>query len=112
MYAVTAEGRIVMLVEIGITSTFISTLAVRLTRSRIKEASTENDPKLILKIRVAKGKITKESYPELLKLLSELCYLIDIKYRTYPSSGLRNIALKKAGLITLYYNLSAVQPGI
>lgn len=50
--AITAEGRIVgavvMLVGIGITRTFISTLAAGLTRSRIKEASTENDPKLIL----------------------------------------------------------------
>jgi len=73
--AVTGEGRIVgsivMLVGIGITSTFISTLAAGLTRSRIKEASNENDPKLILKIRLAKGEITKESYLELLRLLSE-----------------------------------------
>ena len=66
---VTAEGRIVLLVGIGITSTFISTLAAGLTRSRIKEASAENNPKLILKMRLAKGEITKESYSELLKLL-------------------------------------------
>jgi len=73
--AITAGGRIVgtivMLVGIGITSTFISTLAAGLTRSRIKGALTENDPKLILKIRLAKGEITKESYSELLKLVSE-----------------------------------------
>ena len=73
--AITAGGRIVgaiiMLVGIGITSTFISTLAAELTRLRIKGAPTENDPKLILKIRLAKGEITKESYSELLKLVSE-----------------------------------------
>lgn len=72
---VTGEGRIVgsivMLVGIGITSTLISTLAAELTRSRIKDSSTENDPKLILKIRLAKGEITKEAYLELLRLLSE-----------------------------------------
>ena len=62
--AVTGEGRIVggiiMLVGIGITSTLISTLAAGLTKSRIKEACNENDPKLILKIRLAKGEITKK----------------------------------------------------
>lgn len=65
---VTGEGRIVgsivMLVGIGVTSTLISTLAAGLTRSGIKQASTENDPKLILKTRLA-------TYMELLRLLSE-----------------------------------------
>lgn len=73
--AVTSEGKIVgsfvMLVGIGITSIYISTLASGLTRSRTKGASTENDPKLILKIRLAKGEITKEAYLDLLRLLSE-----------------------------------------
>jgi voltage-gated potassium channel len=64
-------GSIVMLVGIGITSIFISTLAAGLTRSRTKGTFTENNPKLILKIRLAKGEITKETYSELLKLVSE-----------------------------------------
>ena len=76
--AVTTEGRIVgsiiMLVGIGITSAFISTLAAGLTRSITKGTSTESNPKLILKIRLAKGEITKESYSELLRLVSDLCY--------------------------------------
>ncbi|MFZ0895869.1 MAG: ion channel [Candidatus Nitrosopolaris sp.] len=73
--AITPAGRIVgsiiMLVGIGITTTFISTLAAGLMRSRTKGTSTENDPKMILKIRLAKGEITKESYSELVRLLSE-----------------------------------------
>ena len=72
--AITPAGRIVgsiiMLVGIGITTTFISTLAAGLMRSRTKGTSTENDPKMILKIRLAKGEITKESYSELVR-----CYL-------------------------------------
>jgi uncharacterized membrane protein len=63
-----------MLVGIGITTTFISTLAAGLMRSRTKGTSTENDPKRILKIRLAKGEITKESYSELVRPLSEYCY--------------------------------------
>lgn len=72
--AITPAGRIVgsiiMLVGIGITTTFISTLA-GLMRPRTKGTSTENDPKMILKIRLAKGEITKESYSEMVRLLSE-----------------------------------------
>jgi uncharacterized membrane protein len=64
-------GSIVMFVGIGITSIFISTLAAGLTRSRTKGTFAENNPKLILKIRLAKGEITKETYSELLKLVSE-----------------------------------------
>ena len=64
-------GGIFMLVGIGITSIFISTLAAGLMRSRTKGTSTENDPKMILKIRLAKGEISKESYSDLLKLVSE-----------------------------------------
>jgi len=72
--AVTTEGRIVgsiiMLVGIGITGTFISTLAAGLTRSRTKGTAAEKDPKEILKIRLAKGELTKEAYLDLLKLIS------------------------------------------
>jgi voltage-gated potassium channel len=71
----TGEGRIVgsiiMLVGIGITGAFISTLAAGLTRSRTKGKSAEEDPKAILKIRLAKGEITKEAYFDLLKLISQ-----------------------------------------
>jgi voltage-gated potassium channel len=70
-----AEGRIVgsiiMLVGIGITGAFISTLAAALTRLRSKGTSVEKDPKVILKIRLAKGEITKEVYLDLLKLISQ-----------------------------------------
>ena len=59
-----------MLVGIGITGAFISTLASGLTRSRASEIS-EKDPKTILKIRLVKGEITKETYLDLLGLLSE-----------------------------------------
>ena len=70
----TTEGRIlggiIMLIGIGITGAFISTLASGLTRSRTPEIS-EKDPETILKIRLAKGEITKETYLDLLRLLSE-----------------------------------------
>ena len=59
-----------MLVGIGITGSFISGLA-GLTRSRIKGTPNENDPKQILKIRLAKGEITKEAFLDLQKLISE-----------------------------------------
>ena len=72
--ATTTEGRIlggiIMLIGIGITGAFILTLASGLTRSRTPEIS-EKDPKTILKIRLAKGEITKETYLDLLRLLSE-----------------------------------------
>jgi Ion transport protein len=64
-------GGIIMLVGIGITSSFISTLAAGLTKSRTKETTTENDPKLIIKIRLAKGEITKETFLDLQRLISE-----------------------------------------
>ncbi len=51
-----------MLVDIGITGSFISGLAAGLTRSRIKGTPNENDPKQILNIRLAKGEITKEAF--------------------------------------------------
>ena len=60
-----------MLVGIGITGSFISGLAVGLTRSRIRGTPNENDPKQILKIRLAKGEITKEAFLDLQKLISE-----------------------------------------
>jgi uncharacterized membrane protein len=61
-----------MLVGIGITSSFISTRAAGLTRSRMKgNTSNENDPKQILRIRLAKGEITKEIFLDLQKLLSQ-----------------------------------------
>jgi voltage-gated potassium channel len=73
--AITTEGRIVgsiiMLVGIGITGVFISTLASGLTRSRTKGTSTEKDPKTILKMRLAKGEITKDAYLDLLRLISQ-----------------------------------------
>ena len=69
-----AEGRvlgsIIMIVGIGITGAFISTLASGLTRSRTSRTS-EMDPVTILKIRLAKGEITKEAYLDLLRLLTE-----------------------------------------
>jgi voltage-gated potassium channel len=71
----TGEGRIVgsiiMLVGIGITGAFISALAAGLTRSRTEGTSAEKDPKAILKIRLAKGEITKDVYLDLLKLISQ-----------------------------------------
>jgi uncharacterized membrane protein len=70
----TTEGRIIgsiiMLVGIGITGAFISTLASGLTRSRTLSTS-EKEAKTILKLRLAKGEITKETYLDLLRLLSE-----------------------------------------
>jgi voltage-gated potassium channel len=72
--ASTTEGRIIgsiiMLAGIGITGAFISTLASGLTRSRTSEI-LEKDPKTILKIRLAKGEITKETYLDLLRLVSK-----------------------------------------
>ena len=59
-----------MLVGIGITGAFISTLASGLTRSRTLSTS-EKEAKTILKLRLAKGEITKETYLDLLRLLSE-----------------------------------------
>jgi uncharacterized membrane protein len=64
-------GGIIMLVGIGITGSFISGLTAGLTRSRIKGTPNENDPKQILKIRLAKGEITKEAFLDLQKLISE-----------------------------------------
>jgi len=64
-------GGFIMLVGIGITGSFISTLASGLTKSRISETSNENDPKQILKIRLAKGEITKEIFLDLQRLISE-----------------------------------------
>lgn len=69
-----AEGRVlggvIMIIGIGITSAFISTLASVLTRLRTSTLS-EEDPKKILQIRLAKGEITKETYVDLLRMLSE-----------------------------------------
>ncbi|HEY7569863.1 MAG TPA: ion transporter [Nitrososphaeraceae archaeon] len=71
-FAARVVGSIIMLVGIGITSSFISTLAAGLTRSRMKgNTSNENDPKQILRIRLAKGEITKEIFLDLQKLLSQ-----------------------------------------
>lgn len=70
-YAGRIVGGIIMLVGIGITSSFISALAAGLTRSRLRGTSTENDPKQILKIRLAKGEITKEAFLDLQRLISE-----------------------------------------
>src|SRR5919106_2825108 len=68
--AATIEGRIIgsiiMLVGIGITSAFISTLASGLTTSRTSSTS-EKEAKTILKLRLAKGEITKETYLDLLR---------------------------------------------
>ena len=74
--AATVEGRIIggiiMLVGIGITGAFISTLASGWTRSRTSSTSTsEKEPETILKVRLAKGEITKETYLDLLKLISK-----------------------------------------
>lgn len=63
-------GSIIMLVGIGITGAFVSTLASGLIRSRTTLTSEQN-PKTILKLRLAKGEITKDEYLELLRLLSE-----------------------------------------
>lgn len=64
-------GTIIMFVGIGITGSFISTLAAGLTKSRIKVTSdNEDDPERILKIRLAKGEITKEVFLDLKKLAS------------------------------------------
>jgi uncharacterized membrane protein len=64
-------GVIIMFVGIGITSTFISTLAAGLTKSRIQDTSNnENYPEQILKIRLAKGEITKEVFLDLKRLIS------------------------------------------
>jgi hypothetical protein len=69
-----AEGRviggIIMIVGIGITCASISTPASGLTQSRTSTLS-EEDPKKILQIRLAKGEITKETYVDLLRMLSE-----------------------------------------
>ena len=48
-YAGRIVGGIIMLVGIGITSSFISALAAGLTRLRLRGTSTENYPKQILK---------------------------------------------------------------
>lgn len=73
--AVTTEGRIagtiIMLLGIAITGTFISTLAVGLTKSRSKNnTEIKEDPISILKIRLAKGEITREVYIDLMNLMS------------------------------------------
>jgi voltage-gated potassium channel len=72
--ATTTEGRIIggiiMLVGIGITGAFISTLASGLARSRTSSTS-EREVKTILKLRLAKGEITKETYLDLQRLLSD-----------------------------------------
>ena len=64
-------GSIIMLVGIGITGSFISTLAAGLTKSKTKGTPNENNPKQILKIRLAKGEITKEVFLDLQKLISD-----------------------------------------
>jgi uncharacterized membrane protein len=64
-------GGIIMLVGIGITSSFISALAAGLTKSRIRGTPNENDPKQVLKVRLAKGEITKEAFLDLQKLISD-----------------------------------------
>ena len=64
-------GTITMFVGVGITGTFISTLVAGLTKSRIKDPpNNENDPEQILKMRLAKGEITKEVFLELKMLIS------------------------------------------
>jgi ligand-gated ion channel len=70
-FAARLVGAIIMIVGIGITSSFISTLAAGLTKSRIRTISSENDPKQILKIRLAKGEITKEAFLDLQRLVME-----------------------------------------
>jgi hypothetical protein len=47
-----------MLVGIEITGSFISGLAAGLTRSKIKSSRNKNDPKQILKIRLAKEQVS------------------------------------------------------
>ena len=47
-------GGIIMIAGIGITGAFVSTLASGLTKSRTS-TSSEEDPKKILQIRLAKG---------------------------------------------------------
>jgi voltage-gated potassium channel len=64
-------GSIIMLVGIGITSSFISALAAGWTKSRTRATPNENDPKQILKVRLAKGEITKEAFLDLQKLISD-----------------------------------------
>jgi Ion channel len=96
-------GSVIMIVGIGITGAFISTLASGLTRSRASSTS-EKDPVTILKFRLAKGEITKEAYLELLNLLSEWFNQIILKYHSttrrrgwglfvtsYTSSVLQNL---------------------
>jgi uncharacterized membrane protein len=61
-------GSIIMLVGIGITSSFISAIVCL---SRTKATPNENDPKQILKIRLARGEITKEAFLDLQKLISD-----------------------------------------
>jgi voltage-gated potassium channel len=64
-------GAIIMFIGIGITTTFISTLAAGLTKTRIRGTSNdESDPEQILKVRLAKGEITKEVFLDLKKLIS------------------------------------------
>ena len=64
-------GVIIMFVGIGVTSSFISTLAAALTKSRINGSSNkENDPEQILKRRLASGEITKEVFLDLKRLVS------------------------------------------
>ena len=58
------------LVGIGITGVFISSLASGLARSRTSSTS-EKEVKTILKLRLAKGEITKETYLDLQRLLSD-----------------------------------------
>jgi len=54
-------GSIIMLVGIGITGALVSTLASGLTRSRVS-STPEKDPITILKMRLAKSEIIKETY--------------------------------------------------
>ena len=64
-------GVIIMFVGIGVTTSFISTLAAALTKSRINGTSNkENDPEQILKRRLASGEITKEVFLDLKRLIS------------------------------------------
>jgi uncharacterized membrane protein len=50
---------------------FISALAAGWTKSRTRATPNENDPKQILKVRLAKGEITKEAFLDLQKLISD-----------------------------------------
>jgi voltage-gated potassium channel len=64
-------GTIIMLLGIAITGTFISTLAVGLTKSIAqRDTQIREDPRAILKVRLAKGEITREAYLDLMKLMS------------------------------------------